>query len=91
MTSEESLYMVGIHSTVEKRAKRMPDTRVETTETGLNRSRLSCSSSGGFQGGVQGQHLGAEDKQPVLLTRVFGGPLSQAKAGEGVKKVRHLC
>ena len=25
------LYMVGIHSTVEKRAKRMPDTTVETT------------------------------------------------------------
>ena len=26
------LYMVGTHSTVEKRAKRMPDITVETTE-----------------------------------------------------------
>ena len=31
MTSEEGFYMVGTHSTVEKRAKRMPDTTVETT------------------------------------------------------------
>ena len=31
MTSEESFYMVGTHLTVEKQAKRMPDTRVETT------------------------------------------------------------
>ena len=31
MTSEESFFMVGTHSTVQKLAKRMPDTTVETT------------------------------------------------------------
>ena len=31
MTSQKKLYMVGICSTVEKRAKSMPDTLVETT------------------------------------------------------------
>ena len=32
MTSEESFYKVGIHSTVEKRSIRMPDTTVKTTK-----------------------------------------------------------
>ena len=36
MMSEESVYMVVIHSTVGKRAKRMPDTTVETTTFSLS-------------------------------------------------------
>ena len=37
MTSEGSLYMVGTHYlTVEKRAKRMPDTTIETTPFNYN-------------------------------------------------------
>ena len=38
MTSEESFCMVGTHSTVKKRAKRMPDTTVETTKVMKNSS-----------------------------------------------------
>ena len=40
MTSEESFYMVGTHSTVEKRAKRMPDTTVETTQAKVKTHRI---------------------------------------------------
>ena len=49
MTSEESfiwsndvrrkLYMVGTYSTVEKRAKRMPDTTVETTDQRIENTK----------------------------------------------------
>ena len=41
MTSEESFYMVGTHSTVEKQAKRMPDTTVKTTK--INKYELFSS------------------------------------------------
>ena len=36
MTSQESYILVGIRSTVEKRAKRMPDIIVETTHKHTN-------------------------------------------------------
>ena len=40
--SRRKLYMVGTHSTVEKRAKRMPDPTVETTASVAAASTLFC-------------------------------------------------